>query len=90
MTRRFPVNLPDDELRIYLKSLDAAVAAGGYRTATLSADLNSGASVTIAGITYVATFVRSGYKLSSGTVIGANYDGTTWHIGDWNTCEVVQ
>lgn len=93
MARRFPINLPDDELRRYLRELDAAVtsaATATYRTATLSADLNAGASVVISGITYVATFVRSGYKLASGTVIGANYDGTTWHVGDWNTCEVVQ
>lgn len=68
-----------------------SVVGGALRVFTLGADLNSGATVVNGGTTYSAAFVRSSFKLTSGTTVGAlrATDGT-YYIIAWNTCEQPQ
>lgn len=95
--RRFPINLPDDELRIYLKQFDNSFESlltllnSGvfYAEATLAADLSSGNTVVISGKTYSGKAIRSGYKLPSGANIGGIWNGTNYTIIWCNQCEVV-
>lgn len=89
MARRFPINLPDDELRIYLQSLDADLtdAQGMYVERTLAADLNANATVVNNGVTLNAKFIRTGYKFVSGTIVGAIWNGTDYSIIVGNACE---
>lgn len=88
---RFPINLPDDELRRYLRSIDRRIggAMGFYAEAVLSADLSSNGTVSIGGRTFNGKFIRSGYKLASGTVIGGIWNGSDYSVIAWNVCEEV-
>lgn len=97
MARRFPQNIPDDELRVYLKSLDKdltdtenASSTPLYGEATLASDLNAGSTVSLGGKTYSAKFVRTGFKLESGTLIGGIWNGTNYSIIAASKCEVAQ
>lgn len=85
----FPSNLSDDELRRYLRSLEARVVAAEamYVERTLAADLNSGNTVVNSGVTLNAKFIRSGYKFASGTAVGAIWNGTDYSIIVGNACE---
>jgi len=88
---RFPQNIPDDELRRYLRTMHMELGLGGglYAEATLSADLASGATVTIGGKTFNGKFIRSTYELVSGTTIGGIWNGTDYSIIAWDACETV-
>lgn len=98
---RFPINLADDELRIYLQSLHriaralAANAPGvatprDYIEGTLTGDLESGDTLpqTIGGVSYTINgkAIISGKKISSGAAYGAIWNGTD-HTMIWaNEC----
>lgn len=63
--------------------------------ATLEADLNSGDTVVLltgphAGKTLNGKFIRTDYKLTEGTLVGALPNGTDYSIVPWNICEVHQ
>jgi hypothetical protein len=57
---------------------------------TLAADLNSGATVSLSGKTLNGKYIRSGYKLPSGTLVGCLPNGTDYSIIVANACEVLQ
>ena len=92
MARRFPINLADDELRKFLLDVDrsinpASLITSIYKEATLSSDLQSGGTQVIGGVTYNGKAIRSGRKLSSGTNIGAIYNGTDYTVIWANACD---
>lgn len=58
---------------------------------TLAADLNADASVVVGDKTFVNSFCRDTYKLTSGTtVLGINGGNGTYYIIAWDKCEQPQ